>query len=150
MKMMLTKKRTALTILSLMVYLLVIAIGVLENCNCIEANRIETSQCFTNNNCECCSGNTSEPVMMTMTGSIPSHNEIIGKSDYTCFVTHTFLDDHVGFAKDDISVSAFSDIYFLADISGLSSAIYSRHEKSTGTTLFWKPNTFLTSTVLLI
>ncbi|MFC1541604.1 hypothetical protein ACFL50_04045 [Candidatus Latescibacterota bacterium] len=150
MKIILTKKRAAFTVLSLIVYLLVIVTGVLENCFCIEDNRLVSSQCITNNNCDCCSENTTRPLKITMTGITPSHDDFIGKSHYTCFTTHNFLDDHVNSAKDDISDSVFSDTSVLADIFGLSSTIYSRYEKSTGTTLSWKPNTFHTSTVLLI
>ncbi len=145
-----TKYRTFITFFSLLVYILVIANVVMQNCVCVEDDAHISNQCTMDHNCDCCSENTGEPVMMTTTGITSSPDVFFDFPCVVCSMTDNSLYDHVSFARNDIPVREFSDINISGETADYSSEFPPRIKKSSVAYFSGESITSLKPTVLLI
>ena len=120
--------KTATAWTTLVMFMLVISTGVVENCVCADDNPQRPDQCENDMSCCCSSGEKNEPDMtgdLELTFSAYIQSECQCGSDAAPF---TPLGDFLNAAAFDITGRESSNIHTLSDTIHLSTMILSRHK----------------------
>ncbi|MFC1650046.1 hypothetical protein ACFL2X_00600 [Candidatus Latescibacterota bacterium] len=128
MKNFFSKFQKITSLVSLIIFILVISTGVLQNCVCAENNTQPSSQCENDNNCCCGTENSNEPAMTPSSDSSFITYIQVGCSCNSKSLPVNSLDEYMNSSGIDIAAKEFSSIYNLGDKINLSSMNLSRHE----------------------